>query len=80
MFKRGYLESDTVVDGKIKFYYTNNKSSKTFKLFKEKQAIEKAAKQAIEDFMSHDFVIVTDTLRLNLLKAAKRIAKHHWKK
>ena len=77
MFKRGYLESDTVVDGKIKFYYTNNKSSKTFKLFKEKQAIEKAAKQAIEDFMSHDFVIVTDTLRLNLLKAAKRIAKQY---
>ena len=77
MFKRGYLESDTVIDGNIKFYYTNNKTDKTFKIFKEKQTIEKVAKQAIEDFMSHDFIIVTDTLRLNLLKAAKKIAKQY---
>ena len=47
MFKRGYLESDTVIDGNIKFYYTNNKTDKTFKIFKEKQTIEKVAKQAI---------------------------------
>ena len=75
MFKRGYLESDTKIDGNIKFYYTNNRSDKLFKLFKEKQSIENAARQAIEDFLSHDFIIVTDTLRLNLLKAAKKIAK-----
>ena len=77
MFKRSYLESDTVIDGNIKFYYTNNKTEKMFKLFKEKQTIEKIAKQAIEDFMSRDFLIVTDTLRLNLLKAAKKIAKQY---
>ena len=75
MFKRGYLESDTKIDGNIKFYYTNNRSDKLFKLFQEKQSIENAARQAIEDFLSHDFIIVTDTLRLNLLKAAKKIAK-----
>ncbi len=75
MFKRGYLESDTKIDGNIKFYYTDNRSDKLFKLFKEKQSIENAARQAIEDFLSHDFIIVTDTLRLNLLKAAKKIAK-----
>ena len=75
MFKRGYLESDTKIDGNIKFYYTNNRSDKLFKVFKEKQYIENAARQAIEDFLSHDFIIVTDTLRLNLLKAAKKIAK-----
>lgn len=75
MFKRGYLESDTKMDGNIKFYYTNNRSDKVFKLFREKQSIEKTAKQAIEDFMSNEFIIVTDTLRLNLLKAAKKIAK-----
>ena len=77
MFKRGYLESDTVSDGKIKFYYTNNKSDKSFKLFEEKSSIEKAAKEAIDDFMSHDFIVVTDTLRLNLIKAAKKIAKKY---
>ena len=75
MFKRGYLESETVMDGNIKFYYTNNRTEKTFKLLKEKATIEKVAKQAIEDFMSDDFIIVTDTLRLNLLMAAKKIAK-----
>ena len=77
MFKRGYLEADTVMDGNIKFYYTNNRTDKAFKLLKEKSAIEKVAKQAIEDFMSDEFIIVTDTLRLNLLKAAKKIAKFY---
>ena len=77
MFKRGYLESDTVMDGNIKFYYTNNRTDKSFKLFQEKKSIEKIAKQAIEDFMSEDFIIVTDTLRMNLLKAAKKVAKSY---
>ena len=77
MFSHGYLESDTVVDNKIKFYYTNNRCDKVFKLLYEKKAIENVAKQAIEDFMSNDFIIVTDTLRLNLLKAAKKIAKQY---
>lgn len=75
MFRKNYLESDTVSDGKIKFYYTNNRCSKAFKLLQEKATIVKTAKQAIDDFMSEDFIIITDTLRLNLLKAAKKIAK-----
>ena len=75
MFRKNYLESDTVSDGKIKFYYTNNRCDKVFKLLREKSTIIKTARQAIEDFMSEDFVIVTDTLRLNLLKAAKKVAK-----
>ena len=75
MFRKNYLESDTVSDGKIKFYYTNNRCSKTFKLLQEKATIVKTANQAIDDFMSEDFIIITDTLRLNLLKAAKKIAK-----
>ena len=77
MFKRGYLESDTKMDGNIKFYYTSNRTDKVFKLLKEKQSIEKIAKQAVEDFMSEDFIVITDTLRLNLLKAAKKIAKQY---
>ena len=77
MFRKNAVEGDTTVDGKIKFYYTCNKCDKFFKLLKEESVIEKTAKQAIEDFMSHDFVIVTDTLRLNLLKAAKKIAKQY---
>ena len=75
MFRKNYLESDTVSDGKIKFYYTNNRCDKAFKLLREKSTIVKTARQAIEDFMSDDFIIITDTLRLNLLKAAKKVAK-----
>ena len=77
MFRKNYVEGDTTVDGKIKFYYTSNRCDKMFKLFKEKSVIEKTAKQAIDDFMSHEFVVVTDTLRLNLLKAAKKVAKQY---
>ena len=75
MFKKSSLEGETAIDGKIKFYYTPNKCNKAFKLFSEKQAIIKTAKQAIDDFMSQDFIVISDTLRMNLLKAAKKISK-----
>ena len=77
MFKMNTLDSDTVMDGNVKFYYTFNKASKAFKLLGEKQSIERTAKQAINDFMSEDFIIVTDTLRYNLVKAAKHLAKKY---
>lgn len=77
MFKKNDFEDETVMDGNIKFYYTANKPSKVYKVLKEKSSIEKSAKQAIEDFLSNDIIIVTDTLRLNLLKAAKKIAKQY---
>ena len=75
MFKRtNSLENDIVMDGNVKYYLTNINGSKIYKLFQERKSIEKAALSAIEDFVSNDFIIVTDTLRLNLLRAAKRIA------
>ena len=74
MFKKNYLESDFVLDGNIKFYYTNNRCEKLYKVFKETKSIIKTAKQAIDDFVSDDFIIITDTLRINLLKAAKKVA------
>ena len=77
MFKMNSLDSDTVMDGNVKFYYTYNKASKAFKLLGEKASIEKTAKQAIDDFMSNDFIIITDTLRFNLVKAAKHIARKY---
>ena len=77
MFKFNSLNSDTVMEGNVKFYYSYNKTGKAFKLLGEKRSIEKAAKQAIDDFMSEDFIIVTDTLRFNLVKAAKHLAKKY---
>ena len=77
MFKKNSLESDFDIDGNIKFYYAADKATKLYKLFGEAGSVEKTAKLAIEDFQSNDFIIVTDTLRLNLLKAAKKIAKRY---
>ena len=77
MFKNNVLETETVMDGNVKFYYTYNRPGKVFKLLKEKSSIETTAKQAIEDFLSNDFIILTDTLRFNLLKAAKKIAEQY---
>ena len=77
MFSKKYLESDITMDGNIKFYYTDSSCTMLYKLFKEKSSIEKCAKSAIEDFKSKDFLIVTDTLRVNLLKAAKKTASKH---
>ena len=77
MFKKNDFETETVMDGNIKFYCTANRPDKVYKLLKEKSSIEKTAKQAIDDFLSNDFIVVTDTLRLNLLKAAKKIAKQY---
>ena len=77
MFKNSVLETETVMDGNVKFYYTYNRPGKVFKLLKEKSSIETTAKQAIEDFLSNDFIILTDTLRFNLLKAAKKIAEQY---
>ena len=75
MFNKNSLESDIAMEGNVKYYYPSNKCGKIYKLFSEQHEIEKIANQAIEDFKSHDFIIVTDTLRLNLLKAAKHIAE-----
>ena len=77
MFKQNTLYQDFAIDGKVKYYYTYNRCGKSFKILKEKQSIEKSAIKAIDDFISNDFIIVTDTLRVNLLKAAKKIAKQY---
>ena len=78
MFKhRKGLESDFVMDGNIKYYFTNVRADKAYKLIEESRSIQKVAKKAIEDFVSNDFIIITDTLRLNLIKSAKKIAKQY---
>ena len=77
MFKTNYLESNTVMDGNVKFYYTNVGCGKAYKAFKEIKNIKQTAIQAIEDFISNDFIVITDTLRLNLLKCARRIGNFY---
>ena len=78
MFKRKTsLESDIVMEGPVKYYLTSIRSDKLYKLLDEKRTIEKMAETAIEHFVSHDFIIVTDTLRINLLRSARKIAKKY---
>lgn len=77
MFKKPALEGELNYDGDIAYYYTPAQSSKFYKVFNEVNDICKTAEEAIEEFHSKDFIIVTDTLRLNLLKAARRIATLH---
>ena len=77
MFKQNAVYSDFAIDGKTKYYYTYNKCGKSFKIFGEKRSIENSAKKAIDDFVSNDFLIITDTLRLNLVKTAKKIARQY---
>ena len=74
MFKERFLEEETNTDGNVPYYYTHIEASKLYKIFREPNEIIKTAHKAIEGFHSNDFVIVTDTLRLSLLAAAKRIA------
>lgn len=78
MFRRKKaLDSDIVMSGNIKYYLTSVRSDKLYKLVDEEKTIIKTAKSAIDDFISDDFIIVTDTLRLNLLRAAKVVAKKY---
>lgn len=77
MFKSKILEADENKEGKVIYYYTHIEAGKLFKLLREQNEIIKTAHKAIEDFHSNDFIIVTDTLRLSLLSAARKIAAEY---
>lgn len=77
MFRKTTLEEEEAVDGNTRYYYTYLRASKIYKAFFEKKKIEKTVNKAINDFKSHDFTIIVDTLKLNLLKAAKSVAKKY---
>lgn len=74
MLKTNVLESEENKEGNTNFYYTHIETGKFYKLLKEQSEIIKTAHKAIDDFHSNDFVIVTDTLRLSVLTAARKIA------
>ena len=74
MFKEKYFEAEENKEGNANFYYTYIEAGKVYKLLREQNEIIKRAHKAIEDFHSNDFIIVTDTLRLSLLTAARKIA------
>ena len=77
MFNKNILEKDTVSNKNIIYYYTYEKVGKIYKILQEKNEIIKTANKAINDFKSNDFIIVVDTLRYNLIRAAKKIARKY---
>lgn len=77
MFDDNSLERKQTSDRKVKYYYTRVEASKLYKLSGEINEISSVAEKAIKEFGSNKFVIVVDTLRINLLKAAKFVAKKY---
>ena len=75
MFKEKFLKPEETVYKNVKYYYSKAESSKLAKLINECNEVAKAARKAIADFHSNDFIVIADTLRLNLLKAAIKIGK-----
>ena len=70
MLNEKYLVQRTTINGRNHFYYTFVSYTKGYKLFKEQSSIMEMIDQAVRDFNSREFVIVVDTLRYGLLKAA----------
>ncbi|MBQ0008821.1 MAG: glycosyltransferase [Firmicutes bacterium] len=77
MLKNKVLESEETKEGNTTFYYTHIEVGKVFKLLREQNEIIKTAHKAIEEFHSNDFIIVTDTLRLSLITAARKVAEEY---
>lgn len=75
MFKEKELEEEINNVGATTYYYTKVNGSKMNRFFHETNNITRVAISAIENFHSKEFIIITDTLRVSLLKAAKKISK-----
>lgn len=77
MFDDPILERKQTIDKGVKYYYTKIETSRFYKLKGEAKEIVSVAEKAIKELSSDKFVIVVDTLRINLLRAAKIVAKKH---
>lgn len=75
MFRQKELPELEAFDGNVHYFYTKAYSNKVKKVLNESNHIYEVANEAIKEFLSDDFIIVVDTLKLNLLKAAKKLAK-----
>ena len=77
MFDEDSLERKQTSDGQVKYYYTHIECTKSYKLFDEVEEIVWCAEKALDDFRGSPFIVVTDTLRVNLLKAAIKFARKY---
>lgn len=77
MFTTNILEKDTIIDKNTRFYYTYERDDKAYKFLDEQREIISSAVEAIEDWKLQDFIIVVDTLRFNLVKAAISLKRRY---
>lgn len=77
MFKPGVLAEERSSEGSANFFYTRVDCTKRYKLFNEQIEIMKTANEAIEELHTSDFIIIVDTLRVGLLKAAMKLRSQH---
>ena len=77
MFDDDYLDSRDGNDGTIKYYYPYIKASKSFKVSKQTDEILGTFERLLIEQGYKSFVLVVDTLRYSLLKAAKEIVKRY---
>lgn len=73
MFRTNPLNEYRSTEFNSNFFYTKVDYTKKYKLFFEQTEIFKTCKDAINEMHSDDFIIVVDTLRVGLLKAALKL-------
>lgn len=75
MFDENEFPRSESRSGNVKYYYTRIKCGLKYKLFEAEKEILNVAKKAARDFPSNNYLVITDTLRVNLLKAAIKFGK-----
>ena len=77
MFDDYLLQRKEGSDGLVRYIYTQLEATRSYKMFDEVDEIIDAGEKAIQSFMSKNFVVIVDVLRINLLKGAIKFARKH---
>jgi len=77
MFEENELTEARGVEGTITYYYTNASTSKVYKATKLHKDIAKTVEDIVTEENLDSFIILVDTLRYNLVKAAKLVRSNY---
>lgn len=75
MFKEKVLDEEITTNDEITYFYVRAQAGKIYKIHNEYNEVIKTAKTAIDSFKSNDFVIIVDSLRYNLCRAAIKLGE-----
>ena len=77
MFDDDFLQRKETSDGAVKYYYTQLEATRSYKMFDEIDEIVLAGEKACQNFEDRKFVVIVDTLRVNLVKGAIKFARKY---